>query len=233
MLDIITSFLRLQERDQLIKNLSKDLKDVPALQQRAKLQLAGDQAATETALAAVRVIEVKMKNLDLDIQTRQNTIKRLDEQKFATRKNEEFIALGKEMERYQQDVSSIEDKVIDQMELLEAAQAVHKAAATKLAETEMRVSDEIAALTVRGKALEGRVTEMTAERSGLTAGLDVEDLGMYDRLLKSKGHAAVVPVHNGNCGGCHMKLVNSTLAELRADDHIVFCEQCGRILYFA
>jgi predicted nucleic acid-binding Zn-ribbon protein len=30
-----------------------------------------------------------------------------------------------------------------------------------------------------------------------------------------------------------MKLVGATINALRADDSIVHCEQCGRILYFA
>lgn len=232
MLPSIASLLQLQERDQRLRNLTKDLKDVPMLQQRAKLQLADDQAATDAAMAAIRDIEVKMKSLELDIQTRQNTIKRLEEQKFATRKNDEFVALGNEVTRYQKDVHDIEDKEIELMEQLEAAKAVHKAAADKLAITQSHVNEEIAQLEERGKNLAVRIEEIKADRAGLAAGIGADDLNIYDRLMKSKGNAAIVPVENGICGGCHMKLVTATLNELRADDHIVHCEQCGRILYF-
>ena len=233
MLPSIASLLQLQERDQRLRSLTKDLKDVPLLQQRAKLQLADDQAATEAALNAMREVEVKMKNLDLDIQTRQNTIKRLEEQKFNTRKNDEFVALGNEVIRYQKEVHDLEDKQIDLMEQLEAAKEVHKAAADKLAATTARVNEEIQQLEERGGNLKERIAEIKADRDGLAVNVDADALSVYDRLMKSKGNAAIVVAENGICGGCHMKLVTATLTELRANDHIVHCEQCGRILYFA
>jgi predicted nucleic acid-binding Zn-ribbon protein len=51
--------------------------------------------------------------------------------------------------------------------------------------------------------------------------------------MKSKGNSAIVPVDAGICGGCHMKLVTATLNGIKAEDNMVHCEQCGRILYFA
>ncbi|MBL9117327.1 MAG: hypothetical protein JNJ83_20130 [Verrucomicrobiaceae bacterium] len=233
MLPSIASLLQLQERDQRLRGLTKDLKDVPVLQQRAKLQLADDTAATEAALTGVREIEVKIKNVEIDIQTRQNTIKRLQDQQFETRKNEEFQALGNEVIRYQNEVRGLEDKEIEFMEQLEAAKEVHKAAAAKLAATTARVNEEIAQLEERGINLKARIDEITADRATLAAAVDSGDLSLYDRLMKSKGNAAVVPVENGICGGCHMKLVTATLTELKANDHLVHCEQCGRVLYFA
>ena len=233
MLPVVADLLQLQERDQRLRALIKDFKDVPVLQQRAKLQLADDTAATNAALDAMRQIEVKIKSIELDIQTRQNTIKRLHDQQFETRKNDEFQALGNEVIRYQKEVTAYEDRIIEQMEHLEAAKEVHRLASEKLAATSSRVNEEIVQLEERGKNLEVRIADLKVERAGLTAGLDTESMGMYDRLMKSKGNAAIVVVEGGICGGCHMKLVTSTLTELRANDKIIHCEQCGRILYLA
>jgi uncharacterized protein len=233
MLPSIASLLQLQERDQRLRGLTKDLKEVPVLQQRARLQLADDTAATEAALTASREIEVKIKNVEIDIQTRQNTIKRLHDQQFETRKNEEYQALGNEVIRYQNEVRALEDKEIEHMEQLEAAKEVHKAAAAKLAETTGRVNEEVALLEERATNLNARIKEISADRANLASGIEATDLALYDRLMKSKGNAAIVAVENGICGGCHMKLVMSTLTELRANDHLVHCEQCGRILFIA
>lgn len=40
----------------------------------------------------------------------------------------------------------------------------------------------------------------------------------------------VVPVQDGYCGGCHMKLPLQTLADLRFGG-VVQCDNCSRILY--
>ena len=232
MLPSIAKLLQVQERDQRLRNLQRDLKDVPALQARAKLQLADDQTAVDVALNAMREVEVKIKSVQLDVQTRQNTIKRLTDQQFETRKNDEFTALGNEVKRYQAEVNSLEDKEIGHMESLEAAQAVLKEAQAKLAVTQGNVNQELKQLEERGINLQQRIGELKAERVTLIEPLDPDTLNVYDRLMKSKGNAAIVPAVNGVCGGCHMKLVSATLNSLNADDAIVHCEQCGRILYF-
>lgn len=231
MLPEISKLLQLQDRDLLLKNLQKDLKDVPTLQQRAKLQLSGDQASVDAALLASREIEVKIKNVELDIQTRQTSIKRLNDQQFETRKNDEFQALGHEIKRYQNEVRVHEDKELDLMEELDAAKKVLATAQAKLAETQKNVDEDLAQLAVRATNLEKRVAETKAERTILAAPIDSGVLELYDRLLKSKGGTAIVPLENGICGGCHMKVVHSTLQNLQQAEAITQCEHCGRIVY--
>lgn len=231
MLPEISKLLQLQDRDLLLKNLQKDLKDVPTLQQRAKLQLSGDQASVDAALLASREIEVKIKNVELDIQTRQTSIKRLNDQQFETRKNDEFQALGHEIKRYQNEVRVHEDKELDLMEELDASKKVLATAQAKLAETQKNVDEDLAQLAVRATNLEKRVAETKAERTTLAAPIDSGVLELYDRLLKSKGGTAIVPLENGICGGCHMKVVHSTLQNLQQAEAITQCEHCGRIVY--
>src|SRR5687768_8737937 len=118
MLPVVQQLLVLQDRDQRIISLSKDLKNIPVLQERAKGRLADDEAAVAAALARVREVEIKIKNLELDVQTRRTSITRLKEQQFATRKNEEFRAMNHEIERYEKDISGLEDQELELMEQL-------------------------------------------------------------------------------------------------------------------
>ena len=231
MLPEIIKLLQLQDRDLLLKNLQKDLKEVPSLQQRAKLQLSGDQASVDAALLASREIEVRIKNVELDIQTRQTSIKRLNDQQFETRKNDEFQALGHEIQRYQNEVRKHEDAELELMEELDAAKKVLQAAQAKLAETQKNVDDDLAQLVLRGAILEKHVAETKDERATLAAPIEPETLDLYDRLLKSKGGTAIVPLSNGICGGCHMKVVHSTIQNLKQAEAITQCEMCGRIVY--
>jgi predicted nucleic acid-binding Zn-ribbon protein len=183
MLPVVADLLQLQERDQRLRALIKDYKDVPVLQQRAKLQLADDTAATSAALLGMREVEVKIKSIELDIQTLQNSIKRLQDQQFETRKNDEFQAMGNEVIRYQKEINTLEDRIIEHMEQLEAAKEIHRLASEKLAATTSRVNEEIVQLEERGKNLEVRIADLKAERAGLTTGLDAASMGMYDRLI--------------------------------------------------
>jgi predicted nucleic acid-binding Zn-ribbon protein len=214
----IPKLLQLQERDQRIRALKKDLGDVPKHEAAAKTQLAGDTAAVEAATLKVKEIEVKIKGVELDIQTRQNTIKRLGDQQFETRKNDEFQALGVEIKRYENDVRALEDKEIEHMEELEAAKTVLKAAQGKLAVTQGRVNDELKVLAERADGLRKRLADVEAERKELAEPIEKSGLDLYQRIFTKKGDAGVVPLENGICGGCHMKVVSGTIQTARGGD---------------
>lgn len=230
MLQILSQLLQVQERDQRILKFQKDLKDIPNQQARAKMQLAGDTAAVEKAALGVKETEVKIKGIELDIQTRQTTIKRLQDQQFETRKNDEFSALGHEIQRYQGDVRTLEDSELEQMEALEAAKAALKVAQAKLAETQARVNEELKALDERATGVKARLTDLQTERAGLAAPIDPDGQELYTRIFAKKADA-VVPVENGVCGGCHVKVVSSTIQSLRQAASITQCDSCGRIVY--
>ncbi len=227
----IIQLLQVQERDQKIRQIQKDLKDVPRHEANAKLQLAGDQAAVEKTHAAVMAIELAIKSIELDIGTRRTTIKRLQDQQFETRKNDEFQALGHEIQRYQNEVSGLEDKELEQMEKLDTAKAEHAAAQARLAATQARVDEELKALAERATGLQARLTEVQAERAGLTGAVPAEALELYDRIFKKKGDCAVAPLRAEMCCGCHMKVVIGTIQSVKQAEGLTQCESCGRILY--
>ncbi len=231
MLPAITQLLKLQERDQRINHLQKDLKDIPNYQARAKTQLAGDLAAVEKAMARILEVELKIKSIELDVATRRTSIKRLHDQQFETRKNDEFQALGHEIQRYEKEVFGLEDKEIEQMEALDEGKTALKSAQGKLAVTQARVNEELAQLDERLAGINARLAELQAERAELAAPVDPETLTLYSRLFTRRGDAAVVPLENGICGGCHMKIVTSTIQQLRQSETLTQCDSCGRILY--
>jgi predicted nucleic acid-binding Zn-ribbon protein len=231
MLPEITKLIQLQERDQRIRLLQKELKDIPKHEAAAKAQLAGDLASVEAATFKGKEIEVKIKSVELDIQTRQNSIKRLHDQQFETRKNDEFQALGVEIQRYENDVRSLEDKELEFMEELETAKLVLKDAQAKLAQTQSRVNGELNVLTERFAGVRARLAEEEAERKTQAAPIDSTVMDLYTRLFSKKPDAAVVPCSHGICGGCHMKVIMGTIQQLRADEVVTQCESCGRILY--
>lgn len=231
MLPEITKLIQLQERDQRIRALQKEVKDIPKHEAAAKAQLAGDLAAVEAATLKCKEIEVKIKGVELDIQTRQNTIKRLQNQQFETRKNDEFQALGVEIQRYENDVRSLEDKELEFMEELEAAKNVLKEAQVKLAQTQSRVNDELKQLSERIAGVRSRLSTEEAERVEQAAPISPTVMDLYTRLFTKKPDAAIVPCTHGICGGCHMKVIMGTIQQLRADEVVTQCESCGRILY--
>lgn len=231
MLEVLAKLLIVQNRDQQIRKLQRELKSLPQEEERARFQLGGDQNGVESAKKDVQENEVAIKNLELDIQTRKDTIAKLEQQRYTTKKNEEFAALGVEIERYQEEVRKLEDREILLMEKGETLGARLAKAQAKLDATAALVNEELAQIAEKKSNCESRIAELDAERAKLVDGVDDSTLGVYDRLMKSKGDAAVVPLEHGVCGGCHMKVITTTLHKVKAEKEIAQCEQCGRMLY--
>lgn len=231
MLPIVRDLLQLQDCDQRIRSLSKDLKDIPRLELIAQGRLEQDQQSVAAAHNAIREVELKIKSLELDIQTRRTTIQRLKDQQFATRKNEEFRALGHEVERYEAEVIQLEDQELELMESLDALKPNLTSAQQALAVTQKSVDEEISSLKERAEAIEKRLVELKSQREILIQPIDETTLSLYNRLMKSKGDVAVAPMSEGICGGCHVRVVSGTIQSIKANQSITQCEQCGRILF--
>lgn len=231
MLDEVRALLILQDRDRRLLVLAKDLEKLPQDEARAKSRLMNDEGAENLAHQAVIDCEVRLKRLELDAGTRRTTIQRLKLQQFETRKNEEFQAIGHEIARYAKDVDELETRELELMEELDGARAALKAAQAARAHTRTLVDEDLAVIIDRRQRLEAEHREVSAEREALASRIPDSVLPLYQRLMKSKGGLAVAPMQDSKCGGCHMKLITSTVVAVQSGREIARCEDCGRILY--
>ena len=126
MLAEIESLLVLQDRDQRILALEEDMKRIPADKESAKNRLANDLASVANAKKAVQENEVAIKNVELDIGTRKNTLERLKVQQYETKKNDEFTALENETKRYNEEVDQLETTELELMEKADVLRAAQK-----------------------------------------------------------------------------------------------------------
>jgi uncharacterized protein len=227
----VRALLILQDRDRRLLALAKDLGKLPQDEARAKAKLAGDKAAMAKAHQALLDCELRVKKIELDAETRRTTIKRLKAQQFETRKNEEFVALGHEITRYEKDLDDFETKELEAMEEVDGFRNAHKAAESALVLTAQRVEEDLETVKQRHQRMETDRQELLVEREALLAKAPENVIPLYNRLMKTKDGLAVAPMRDGKCEGCHMKLISSTVMKVQSSKEIAQCEDCGRILY--
>ncbi|MCF6312951.1 MAG: hypothetical protein L3J39_10920 [Verrucomicrobiales bacterium] len=228
----IETLLILQDRDQKISGFQKQLAHIPDDKVAAKTRLQGDELALEKCKQELQANEIEMKNLELDIDTRKESIARLKVQQFETKKNEEFRAMGTEIERYGQEVSDLEDRELELMELGEQLKANSDAAKTALAATQVLVDEELVDLASREKNLNKDLVILGKERTEVVEKLDEDTVEIFDRLMKNKEGLAVVALKQGQCSGCHVRVISATVVEAKREKALTHCENCGRIVYF-
>jgi predicted nucleic acid-binding Zn-ribbon protein len=229
----LEKLLVLQDRDQRIRQIQSEIKILPLQRKNLEAQLAATAASLESLKHRVKQLEVDRKKLELDVGTRQSSISRLKTQQYETRKNDEFQAMGHEIERYEKEIVQLEDQELELMEQADKLRADVSAQEKTASAARDSINRQLGNLDEKGKTLQRRSEELMAERATLAGGIDEAVMEHYQRLFASKGDAAVVAVEHGVCTGCHMKVTTQTAVRARSGNEIVSCEQCGRILYSA
>ena len=229
----LEQLLVLQDRQQKIKQIQTEVETLPLQKKSLEAQLAASVAGVEVLKQKARRVEMDRKKLELDVGTRNESISRLKTQQYQTRKNDEFQAIGHEIERYENEIRKIEDEELELMIEADKLKADLGVEEKKAATVKESVARQTADLEAKSKTLESRLEELTKERAEIAGKIDEDLLGRFERLFKSKGDAVVVPLEHEVCTGCHMKVTTQTAHRAKAGKEIVSCDNCGRILYDA
>lgn len=229
----LEKLLVLQEREQKKMRLERELAAWPTELKTLEAKRVEVRASAEKKRLEAQNSEVERKKLELEAEAHRAKAARYKVQQFETRKNDEFAALGAEIQREEKEVQEIEDRELELMDLGEKAkkEATREAEVAKVRETELSAQEE--QLKKKKTELEGRLSDLLKEIEGLAAGVDAGLLAKYRRILANKKDAAVVPVvHGTNCGGCHMKLTQGSSLAAKGGKADATCENCGRLIFW-
>ncbi len=227
----LEALLVLQDRDQKIKALRQQQKSLPVEKKGLESKLASAKQIFEHAKQRGQENEVQRRKLQLEAEGKRQSIGRFKTQQQATRKNEEYQALTKEIGHFEADIRSLEDRELELMEQSEEIAKTTAAAEKDFAKAQATIQEQITKLEASAKAAIGRLGELEADHAKLSGGVDEGTLDLYKRLFAKKGDAAVVPLEHDICGGCHMKVPVQVSSQVRAQHVTTQCPNCGRILY--
>ena len=228
----IEKLLTLQERDQQRLSLENHVKAVPREIAAVEEMIAAEKAAFETARGGLRDLEARKKAVENEIGSAQERLARYKSQQLQVRKNDEYQALGVEIAHAQAEIGGFEEEELKVMYAIDEARAKSTAAETEMKRNIAGHEARIQALRTQGSGLEAEL-KAAAEAVAAARGLiDAPTLHLYDRLVVKPGMPAVVAIHDGKCGGCHMRVSFNIDSETRKAGKLVTCDQCTRIVYW-
>jgi len=230
MLPEIEKLLVLQDRDRKIRALKQELQLAPLEHREFEEKLAAAIKQLDAVKLKSKEIEVERKKLEIEAQSKRDSIAKFQTQKFQTRKNEEFQAFNNEITRYEGEIRTVEDRELGLMDDAEKMKATVAETEQQTKNVKGQVERQLADITAKSAAVTTQLEELETERAGIAAGVEEELLDTFNRLFTNKGEA-VVPLEHEICMGCHMKVTTQTVVKVKGQREIVHCEQCGRILY--
>lgn len=233
MLPSLEQLLILQERDVRLHRAQKELSLIPTEEKQIASRLASQSSHFESLKQQARHIESERKQLELQVGTKEEAIRKFQTHQAQTKKNDEYQAMIHEIERARKDIDELEEKELVLMDQYDAAQKEVQAEGVKVKEYERIATNHQEDLKKKKVILEQQVKDLQAEIAELQKQVPPADLSVYRRILQSKGDVAIVPiVHGTTCNGCHMKLIQSTIGNAKAGTKLTHCDNCGRIVYW-
>lgn len=231
---VLEKVLILQDRDAHRRGLEAQLKAVPGEIAAVEQRIATEKAAIETARGEVKELETKKKLLETEIGSAEDKLGKYKTQQSQVRKNDEYQALGLEIEHTEAAISELEGRELEVMYAIDEARKRFAAAEAALKQNIAGHQGRIAVLNDRAAALKTELETASAAFQTARAGLEEPVLRIYDRLA-ARALPVCVPIHGGKCGGCHLKVsseVESAARGKSTDGKLATCDQCGRLVYW-
>ena len=231
-LPAVTQLLIIQDRDRKLRQLKTELKNAPIERKALEGKLAGTSAALDSAKLKAKEIEVQRKALENQVGSLSERIIKYEQQKLATKKNDEYAAYDHQIETLKKEIAGLEDRELELMEGAEAQKPIIAGAEKEAAATRDSVQRQIADIEAKIKTIEAQRAEVEAERAKLASEVDEDLLDDYQRLFDKKDGVAVAALANDICQGCHVKSQTHVIHAVKAAKEVTTCLNCGRILYY-
>jgi predicted nucleic acid-binding Zn-ribbon protein len=228
----IKSLLGLQERDLELDRLRAELAAIPGKIAAIKAEISAAKTALEEAKKELTQLQMAKKQKELDLDGQESAIRKHSTELNAVKTNDAYRALLGEIEKAKQEKSALEDQILQIMEQTDQATRMWKEKETSSKSNEAGLLKQISDWEAKQKELEQAIQSKNAERDQAFAGLPKNLADNYARLRGGKRTgAAVVPIRSEQCSGCHMKISQNIINEVRRGQKLMTCENCSRIVY--
>ena len=227
--------LDLQGCDTALAQLAHRRATLPELAEIAKrdeqlTELGDGIVAAETELGDVATEQRRLENEIDSVRTR------------ASRDDARLQGGGvpaKELEGLQHEITTLarrqsvlEDELLEVMEKREELDAALADLTRRRGEVDAERSGFESARDAAFADIDANTAQRSSERAEVAAKLPADLLALYERAREHGGGVGAAMLRQRRCEGCHIELSGSELTAVRsaADDEVVRCDNCRRIL---
>ena len=228
----IEQLVVLQAVDDEIKILMAEVREAPleltGLEGKVA-QLRERQAQVQERLD---ILKVQQKRLEGEIEDDGHKIKKSKNKLMAVGNSKEYHAMMREMDSMEKLNRLREEERVAVMEELERQNAAMQEIVTEIEGLMEGYDAKKATLDERIGKAQGRLDALAKRRAKAGKVVPPPILGRYEFIRSRIDHPVIVPVSEGICGGCHIKIPPQAYNELQKGKQILGCPNCQRIVYW-
>jgi len=224
--------IRYQQLEDAVEQARRTIADEPLRQHDLEARLAAAQTALDTERGRLAANQAARREIEKALSMQQARLSKFKGQLMEVKTNREYQAMQKEIEVAQHEIQKEEDLLLERMLEFDEISTHVRSAEQAFASEQAAVAAERAALGASLVQAEAAAARLATERDALAAQISPPVLAIFDKVLKYRKVSAVVPIREGRCGACQVRLRPQTVNELRRNEIVFQCESCQRILYY-
>ncbi|MDQ2950237.1 MAG: C4-type zinc ribbon domain-containing protein [Acidobacteriota bacterium] len=228
----IEQVTRLQSLDLKIADLQREVAALPKHVSQIEKTLESHLRRLEADRAALAGNQKERKRLEDDIKVHEQKVSKLKDQMLLAKNNEQYKAFQHEIDFAANAIRKCEDGILDLMTESEPLEANVKKAELSLKEEKRQVDAEKVLANERTAVDQKQLDQLQTDRKQVAAKVQPQTYAAYERIKKKWRGLALAEAQDGRCSACQISLRPQFYQELRRGEELMFCESCGRILYY-
>ena len=232
MADQLETLKRLQLLDGELFALRRQQEEKPRELKAVEAIVASQETRVKAAEAKLTTWQLAQKEKEVELQTKEGHVRKLQGQLFQVKTNKEYTAFQHEIEALKADNSLLEEAILKGFDAIEAAMKERQEEHRKLSDTQARLATERQRIERELAEITEQIGQLERQRQGVVPDVPPPSLSLYERVLRIREGVALVPLVNDACGGCHRRLPPQVINQVYLHADLVTCESCNRILYF-
>ena len=231
MADQIKILKQLQAVDAELFQCRKVQKQKPRELEQVTAEVAAQTAKVKLADDRLKSLQLSQKEKEVELQTHEASVKKLQGQLFQVKTNKEYSAMQREIDTLKADNSMLEETILKRFEEIDAVSQERQREQRLLAEHQERLRREQQRIEQELAALAEQIAQLEKRRQTILPDVPQPTLVTYERILSIRDGLALVPLISESCGGCHRRLPPQVINQVYLQADLVTCESCNRILY--
>jgi len=230
--DSIAQLAHLNEIDLAVDALKARLHEIAeGLREPAALVAARQAAAdAEAALNRARAVQ---RDRELVQQEASEKLKRSEQKLYGSqaRSSRQVESEQLDVEQLRHQLADAEEHLLEAMLAADEAAQQHAAAQAQLAALTEAWQTQQATLTREQAQLKTQAPTLLGRQAAARKAITPALLAVYDNLRPRRGGRAVARIDGDECSACKVAIPPSKLAEVRSEGALVYCGNCGRLLW--
>ena len=222
----------LQQLDSTADEARRRLAEEPERQQKFEEQLAAAKQQVDVARGQLSQNQEARRTIEKDVAVQQGRLSKFRDQLMSVKTNVEYQAMQKEIEFAQNEVKTLEDRVLESMLEADGLSGQVEQAEASLSRVQREIDAERRTLEKDNEVLRKTVERLSNERHELVSTLDARIVQAFELVASRRNGVAVAEARDGICTICHVRLRPQVFNNVRKSAEMIQCDSCQRFLYF-